>query len=282
MVDIDSETLFNSAAAVLTTAAALFFISSVELGVSPVSRILLVLAFLSGVFAISQRTDDRQVTLLAYGVVVVSIVGIFLDLVNTFDAGNSTLVAGLLVLAAVLFGLRTRFDDQNRLLTSTQATYLLGAVAVLAVVVLVVDVGTGGLTYELQPQGQVEITESPRENTRVASVAVTNPTPLPERVKMPNYAACAAGDWSEYRQSEPERDRPLPVRVNINVDDGYNDHLMSFGSKTYSVSMYLDATNTTGEAFPVQRTDACPSDESGAPYIAIFERPESADRVYPT
>jgi hypothetical protein len=279
MVDIDSETLFNGAAAVLTTIAALFFVFNVELGVSPVSKILLTLAFLAGVFALSQGTDDRQLTLLAYGVVVVSVVGIFFNLVNTFDAGSAVVVAGLLTLAALLFGLRTRFDDQNRLLTATQARSLFGGLVVIAVLVLAVDVGTGGLAYELQPQSQIEITESPRGDNRVASVVVSNPTPLPERVETPDYAACAAGDWSEYRYAEPERERRPPVRANINVDDGYNEHVMSFGSKAYPVTLYLDATNTTGETFPIQRTDACPSSDSGAPYIAIFEGPDDPRRA---
>ncbi|WP_435184185.1 hypothetical protein [Halobellus sp. EA9] len=276
MVDIDSETLFNGAAAALTTVAVLFFVFNVEWGYSPVSKVLLALAFLAGVFAVSQRTEDRQLTLLGYGVVVASVVGVFFDLVNTLEAGNAVTVFGLLALALVLFGLRTRFDERNHLLTAGGATRLLGALAVVAGVVLVVDVATGGLAYELQPGSQVEITQSPRDELRVASVVATNPTPLPERVETPDYAVCTAGDWSEYRQpTEPGRERP-PVHADLNVQDGYNEHVMSFGSKTYPVTLYLDAANVSGETFSVRRTDACPDDATGEPYLAIFE--SSSDR----
>ncbi|RLM84138.1 hypothetical protein D3D02_14850 [Halobellus sp. Atlit-38R] len=282
MVDIDSETLFNGAAAALTTLAVLFFILNVEFNYSPVSKVAIVFLFLALVLAISQRTDDAQLTLLGYGVVVVSVVGLFFEIVNTFNVGSELTVLGLLLLAAVLFALRTRFDDRNHLLTGRQAASLLGVVAVLAVVVLAVDVATGGLAYELQPESQIEIAESPREDLRVASVVVTNPTPLPERVETPNYAACAAGDWSEYRlPSEPGRERPSAPRVHLNVQDGYNEHVMSFGSKTYPVTLYLDAANATGETFRIEQTSSCPDDESGTPYIAIYERATDERRVYP-
>ena len=281
MVAIDSETLFNGAAAALTTIAVLFFVFSVELGVSPVSKTLIALAFLTGVFAISQRTTDRQLTLLGYGVVVVSVVGLFFDFVNTFDLGNEVTVLGLLLLAAALFAVRTRFDGGNRLLSGTQATYLFGAVAAVVALVLVVDVVTGGLAYELHVENRIEITESPRGDVQVASVVASNPTPLPERVETPNYGVCAAGDWSEYRHpSEPEREERPPVRAHLNVQDGYNEHVMSFGSKTFPVTLYLDAANTTGETFPVERTTACPDDETGDPYIAIFEGESNDPRRY--
>jgi len=281
MVDIDSETLFNGAAAALTTIAVLFFVLNVEWAYSPVSKVLIALAFLAGVFAVSQRTDDRQLTLFGYGVVVVSVVGLFFDLVNTFEAGSAVTVVGLLAFAAVLFALRTRFDRQNHLLSAERATSLLAAVAILAAVVLVVDVATGGLAYELQPQSQIEVTQSPRDDLQVASVVVTNPTPLPERVEAPQYAACPAGDWSEFRPpTEPGRERPS-VRTNLNVRDGYNEHVMSFGSKTYPVTLYLDAANVTGETFPVRQTDACPDDTTGAPYIAIFEGSPYTRRAIP-
>ncbi|MFB6092661.1 MAG: hypothetical protein ABEK02_06595 [Haloquadratum sp.] len=271
MVDIDSETLFNGAAAVITTIAVLFFALNVDFAYSPVSKTALVVGFLAGIFALSQRTDDRQLTLFGYGVVVTSVVGLFFDLVNTFEVGNALTVLGLLAIAAVLFALRSQFDETNRLVSGRQATFLFGVLAVLAVVILAVDVATGALVYDLQPQSRIEIAESPHEQHRVASVVVSNPTPLPERVETPNYAVCTAGDWSEYRPpTEPGRERP-PVRVDLNVQDSYNEYVMSFGSKTYPAMLYLDAANATGETFPVRRTSSCPDDRTGAAYIAIYE-----------
>lgn len=270
MVDIDSETLFNAAAAVLTTVAVLVFVFSVDLGHSPVSEVAIVVAFLTGVVAITQRTDDRQLTFLGYGVVVVSAVGLFLDIVNSLDLGSEATVIGLLVFAAVLFGLRARLDDTNRLVSGRTATVAFGAVTALAVLLLLVDVATGGVAYELQPETQVEITE-PRGQVSVASVVVTNPTPLPERVDTPDYAVCAAGNWSEFRRpAEPDgHDRP-PVRADLNIERGFDDNVMGFSSRSYRASLFLDGATLTGETFPVERTPACPDDDGADPYIAIY------------
>ena len=279
MVDVDSETLFDAAAAVLTTVAVLVFVFAVDLGHSPVSEVAIVAAFLAGVVALTQHTDDRQLTFLGYGVVVVSTVGAVVDLVNTFDLGSGVTVLGLLGIAAALFGLRARLDDANRLVSGRTATSLFGALAAVAVVILVVDVATGGLAYELQPEHRIEVAEPVRGDASVATVTVTNPTPLPERVDVPDYEACAAGDWSAYRPpGEPESAERPPVRAGLNVDDGYNDHVLGFSSRTYRAFLYLDAANLTGETLPVERTSACPDDADADPYIAIYE---GRDRPHP-
>ena len=270
MVAVDAETLFNAAAATLATAAVLVFVFNADLGYSPVSEVAVVAAFLAGVVAITQRTDDRQLTFLGYGAVVVSAVGVFADVVNTLDLGSGVTALGLLGIAAALFGLRARLDDANRLVSGATATRLFGVLAAIAVVIVLVDVVTGGLAYELQPEPRVEITADPRQNPVVATVTVTNPTPLPERVDTPRYEACAAGDWSDYRRpAEPDRTERPPVRAGLNVDDGYNDHVLGFSSRTYPAYLFLDAADVAGETFPVERTAACPDDD-GAPYVAIF------------
>jgi len=35
--------------------------------------------------------------------------------------------------------------------------------------------------------------------------------------------------------------------------------------------VFLHAVNVTGERFPVERTSACPDDDTGQPYVAIYE-----------
>lgn len=278
MVDINSETLFNGAAAIVSTIAVLFFILSVDGSYSPVSKISLVLLFLAGVFAITQRTDDHQLTVLGYGVIVTSSVALFFDTVNAFGADNALTALGLLGIAALLFSLRTRLDEDNHFVTGTRATYALGVVAVFAVSVLVADVATGGLAYELQPENEIEYADSQREQVRVASVTVTNPTPFPERVRTPNYGACTAGNWSAFSPPSDPDERERTVRANANVQDGYNEYVFGYGTKTYPVELYLEGANLRGETFPVRRTSACPDGETGSPYIALFEAPD--DRLY--
>ncbi|WP_188786961.1 hypothetical protein [Halobellus salinus] len=58
IVDIDSETLFNTAVAVLTTVAVLVFVFNVDLGHSPVTEFAVVVAFLSG----SSRSPSAPTT----------------------------------------------------------------------------------------------------------------------------------------------------------------------------------------------------------------------------
>lgn len=274
MVDIDSETLFNGAAAVISTIAVLFFVLNVELGYSPVSKVALVVVFLAGIFALTQRTDDYQLTLLGYGVIVTSVVGVFFELMSTFNVGNTVTVAGLLVIAAVLFWVNRYLDERNHFVSGRQATYALGAVAVLVAGVLVVDVVTGGLSYELQPESEIEFEGEDTRHERelvVATVAVSNPTPLPERVEMPNYAVCTAGNWSAYRRqsepSEPQRE----VEAHLYIQDGYNEHVMGYSTRTFPAHLNVNGVNLQGETFPVRQTEECPDEETGPPYIAIFE-----------
>ncbi len=280
MVDIDSETLFNAAAAIVATIAVVFFVTNVDFGYSPVSKVALVVAFLAGVFVITQRSDDHQLTLFGYGVIVTSVLALFFDLTSTFSVGNTLTVAGLLVIASVLFVLRGRLDEENHFVTGRQARTALAVVAVLTVAVLAVDVATGGLTYELQTQSQVEVPGDGHEPVQVGTLVVENPTPFPERVDTPRYAVCTAGNWSAYRrpteQPEPKRD----VRANLYIDDRYNDHVMGFNEKQYAVTLRIEGANLTGESFPVERTASCPDTETGSPYLAIFEAPEDQSPYY--
>lgn len=274
MVDIDSETLFNVAAAAVATVAAVIFVLSVDFGYSPVSEVALVAAFLAGVFAVTQRTGDRQLTVLGYGVVVVVSVALFFDVVNTFDVGDLPTVVGLLCIAALLFWLRTRLDEGSRFTTGTRARNAFAVVAALAAVVLIVDVATGGIAYELRPASQVEVPDTQRDQLRVATVTASNPTPLPERVDTPRYEVCTAGDWSAFGPPTGPDGRQRAVRANLDVQDGYNEYVLGFGAKTYAVELYLDGANLTGETFPVRTTADCPDEETGSPYLAVFTAPD--------
>ena len=282
MVELNSETLFNGAAAVVATVAALMFVVNVEFPYSPVSKVALVLVFLAGIFLITQRTGDYQLTVLGYGVIVTTSVGLFFEVTNTFSVGTTLTVFGLLVIAGLLFALRTRLDEDNRFLTGTQAQYVLGAVAVLAAVVLVVDVVSGGLAYELQPESEVEVVgqREYRGESRIASVVVTNPTPLPERVETPRYGACTAGNWSAYRPPSPEGEPEREVTLHANVQSGYNDHVLPFATRTYPVTVYLNGENFEGESFRIEMTSECPDEETGPAYIALFDVPDDRSRDF--
>lgn len=271
MVDIDSETLFNGAAAAVATIAVVMFVTSVDFAYSPVSEAALVVAFLAGVFAITQRSDDYQLTLLGYAVVVTSALALFFDLMGTFDADTELTVFGLLVLSAVLFWLRTRLDEENHFLSGRRATYAFGALLALAVLVLAVDVGTGGLAYELRHDDAVEFDDGADPDVRIGALTATNPTPFPERVEVPRYEACAAGNWSTYAPPAPPAEPEREVHVSLYIDDGYNEHVFGFGAKTYPVSIRVNGANLTGDRFPIERTDECPETETGDPSVALFE-----------
>ena len=270
MADIDAETVFNWATGTLATAGVLFFLFNVESGLSPVSVGLLVAAFVLGIVALTQRTDDAELRTVGYAVAVVSGVGLFVKLANTFDAGSAVVTVGLLALAAALFGLRTRLDETGGLVDDRRATLLFGAVAALALLVVVGDVATGGLQYELRTAGEIQVPETREAEVEVGVLVATNPTPLPERVEPPRYRACAAGDWSEYREGGEGGEPPEEVRLHLDVEGGYDDHVAGFGERRYPVRLHIGARNVTGAEFAVRVRERCPDDESGAAYVAVF------------
>jgi hypothetical protein len=276
MVRIDSETLFSGAAALMATIAVGYFIFTLAFPYSPVSKLMLVLGFVAGIVALVHRASDYETVVLGYAVVVFSVLFLFFDLVNTFDLGDGVTVLGLLLLAGVLFGLRSALDETGHLLTRQRATAAFGVLAALAILVVVVDIASGGLAYELQTGGAVEFTEEPHRDLVIGQVAASNPTPLPERVEAPEYGACAAGNWSEYRRPGHEDEPERPVTLRVHVDDGYNDHVMGYSTKSYPLEMHPNAANLSGTTMGIEQTDACPVDDDGSPYIAIFPRPEDS------
>jgi hypothetical protein len=273
-MQFDSETLFNTAAAAVATIAVVLFIIDHGFPYSPVSKSMLVVAFVTGVFAVSQATDDDRLTLLSYAVVVVATVALVLDLTGQFNVRTPLQVGGLLVLASAFFGLRTRLDDGSRFVSGARGKQLFAAVAVLAVAVLVVDVVTGSLAYELQPRSEVQLTGDREPDARLGAVVVSNPGPFPEGVDIPRYDVCAAGDWSAFRPETPDGESRA-VNAHLSVQHGYGDHVFGFGETQYAAVVQIYGDGVAGEQFLVERTDRCPGDESGDPYIAVFERDEN-------
>lgn len=273
MVDIDSETLFNGTAAAITTIAVLVYLLNVEFPYSPVTKYALAIGFLGGVFALTQRASSYQLVLFGYAVILISAVAMYFEIISTFNLGNTATVLGLLIIAAAIFLLRDGLDENSQFLTGQQATIVFGVILAVVGVVLVVDVVSGGLAYELQTQQQVTFAGAPEHGgqDRVGTLVVRNPTPLPERVDTPTYAACTVGNWSAYRPQPNPEAPPEEVRVHLRVEDGYNEHIMSFGTKSYPVVLNAELLAGGDTAFPIERTDACPDAETGRPYIAIFE-----------
>ena len=280
-MQFDSETLFNTAAAAVATIAVVLFIIDHQFPYSPVSKSMLVLAFVAGVFAVSQATDDDQLTVLGYGVAVVATVALLLDLTGQFNVDTPIQVGGLLVLASGFFGLRTRLDDGSRFVSGARGKQLFAAVAVLAVAVLTVDVVTGSLAYELQPRSEVEFSGDRGAEGRLGAVVVSIPGPFPEGVEMPHYDVCTAGDWSAYRPQSSEGES-RPVDAHLNVEHSYGQHVFGFGDQRFAAVVNLHAEGVAGEQFLVERTDGCPADESGDPYLAVFERNENSRYSYGT
>lgn len=278
-MDIDSETLFNGAAAAVSTVAVVLFIVDHQFPYSPVSKVVLVAAFLGGVFAITQATSDDQLALFGYGVVVVSAFALVLDLTTVFDVGTTLQVLVLLALATALFGIRSALDHRTRFVSGRRAKQAFAALIVLAALVLTVDVVTGGLAYELQTQSTVQISDRREPAGQIGSVVVSNPGPFPLQVDVPHYDVCTAGDWSAY-QPQSSDGEPRPVDAHLRIERQYGEHVFGFGEKRYPAFVQLYAANVTGEQFPVQRTRTCPDDGSGDPYLAVYERTENPPYGY--
>lgn len=273
-MEFDSETLFNTAAAAVATIAVVMFIIDHSFPYSPVSKAALVLVFLAGVFAVSQATDDDQLTLLGYGVVVIATVALLLDLTGRFNVETPLQVAGLLVLAAGFFRLRTLLGSESRLLSGSHAKQAFAAVAVVAVVILTVDVMTGGLAYELAYQEDIQMSGGQQVSAEFGAVVVSNSGPFPERVDIPQYSVCTAGNWSAYQPETPDGEQ-RPVDAHLAIRHSYGDHVFGYGEKRYAAVIQLHASEAAGERFLVQRTEGCPTDESAHPYLAVYKQSEN-------
>jgi hypothetical protein len=275
MVTIDSETVFNVGAAVTAVIAVAMFVLNVDLGTSPVANIAIVIAFLTGVFALTQRTAEHQATVLGYAVIIVSALILYFDVVSTVDAGDAWTVLGLLVIAGLLFTLRTRTDRDSHIVAADLATYAFAAVALVAVLILALDVLTGGLAYELDTQSEIELSAgaSPEDEVRIGTVVVTNPSPLPRRVEAPRYGACAAGNWSQYQFTDEDGEK-RPIHAHVSVEDGYNEFLLSYGTRRFPLELRLRGANLEGEIVPIETGQNCPTDDTGSPAIVVYSTDE--------
>ncbi|MFB6220789.1 MAG: hypothetical protein ABEH90_05055 [Halolamina sp.] len=279
-MEFDSETLFNAAAAAVSTIAVVTFIVDHGFPYSPVSKVALVVAFLAGVFAVTQTTADDQLTVLGYAVIVVSTVALVFDTLGTFNVATMGRVLALLGVAVVLFGLRTAVSETSRFVSGQRAKQAFAVLVVLAVAVLTVDVVAAGLSYELKTQQEIQVSGSgePEVGAKLGEVVVTNSGPFPRRIDMPNYGVCAAGNWSAY---QPEHDgESRPVDAHLRIERRYGDHVFGFSQRAYDAVVRLEATNIDGERFLVRQTERCPDDESGDPYLAVFERSEEGPYGY--
>jgi hypothetical protein len=259
------------------------YILNVELGISPVTDVGLILAFLTGVFAVTQRAEEYQIRALGYGVIIVSALVLYFDLVSTFISEDAWTVLGLLLIAAGLFLLRDVADSTGQLVSGEIATYAFTAVAVIAVLVLAVDVVTGGLAYELRPASEIQYsTDDAREDeVRLGTLVARNPTPLPEGVSAPRYRACAAGNWSQYQLSPEHDENPPPVRAHLSVQDSYDEFVFGYGEQRYPVVLHLRGVRSSDHSFPVEQRSRCPDDAAGAPYLVVYKDSEDPDGITP-
>jgi len=271
MVSVDSELLFDAAAAAITVVAVLVFAFNVDLGGSPLAEQALLVAFLAGVFAVTQRSGDRRRVVAGYAVVVVGALALVVDAVTAFSLGPTATVLALLALAGALFGLRGRLGADGTLVSGRTATRALVALAVLAAAVLLVDVVTGGLAYELRLQETVELRGEDVAGGAAGTLLAANPTPLPEPVDAPRYRACAAGNWSAYELGGEEERPGDRVRADADVGGAYDDQVDPFDRRRYPVEIRVIGVSMDGVAVPVEVAAECPeADDDGDPYVVVF------------
>lgn len=272
----DFDPLFDAAAAGVSGVAVVVFLADLGFLHSPVSRWLLVVAYVAGVFAVSQATTNDRLTLWGYVVLVLSTVALLLAVTGTLAVGLTGRAIVLFVLALVLFDLSERVGTFGRIVSGRRATQAFAVLAVLAAIVVTADVVSGGLAHELRTEQEIHVVAG-SETAPVAllgEIVVTNPGPLPQRVDIPRYSVCPAGNWSAYRP-ETANGETRPVDVHLQADGYYGEYVPGFGEHRYAAVLLLDAENVDGEWFPVQRTGRCPDDESGDPYLAVFVQDET-------
>lgn len=243
---------------------------------SPVSRAILVVAHFVGVIALSQATNSDRLTLWAYVAVVVSAVALLLQVTDTVAIATMGGALVLFLLTIALFDLAARFGTPDRFVPGRRAKQVFAVVVVLAAVVVTVDVVSGSLAYELRTgeEAHVAAGSDAAPVAFLGEIAVTNSGPFPQRVSIPEYSVCPAGNWSAYRPETGDGET-RPVTAHLEADGYYGEYVSGFEQQRYAAILLLGAENVDGESFPVERTDRCPDDEDAEPYLAVFEGDEN-------
>lgn len=270
-----SETRFLATAVTVSGVAALLLVGNLRVTHSPISDGVLVAACVVGLLAVSQVSDDDRGILWGYVALVVSVVAVGLELTGTVAVGT---MAGSLVLFLVMLGLfelADRFGVPGQFVPRAWAKQVFLVVVVLAIVVVTVDAASGALAYELRTGGEVRVTQRGMQAPLafLGEVVATNPGPFPQRVDITAYDACAAGNWTAYQPESADGER-RPVTVYLQADGYYGEYVSGWGEHRYAAILLFDASEIDGEQFPVRRTDRCPDEENGDPYLAVYEASE--------
>jgi len=269
------QTRFLAAAVTVSGVAAWLLVADSAVTHSPVADGVLVAACVVGLLGVSQvATNDRGI-LWGYVGLVVALLALGLEVTGTVAVGSLAGALVLFLVALALFDLADRFGIPGQFVSPTRTKQLFLTVVVLAAVVVTVDAASGALAYELRTGGDVRVAGGSMQVPLgfLGEIVATNPSPFPQRVDVPTYAVCAAGNWTAYQPEAADGER-RPVTVHLQADGYYGEYVSGWGEHRYAAILLFDATNVDGEEFPVRRTARCPDDEGAAPYLAVYETSE--------
>lgn len=274
---MSAETRLLAAAVTASGVAAWLLVAAPGFTHAPVSDGVLVVACVVGLLAVSQVADDERGIRWGYVALVVSLVAVGLELTDTLAVRSLPGALVLFLVALGLFDLADRFGTPRQFLPPTWVKRLFLAAVVLAIVVVTVDAASGALAYELRTGGEVRVTQRGMQAPLafLGEVVATNPGPFPQRVDVSAYDACAAGNWSAYRPEPAADGERRPVSVYLQADGYYGEYVAGWEQHRYAAILLFDASNIDGEQFPVRRTDGCPDETRGEPYIAVYEASEN-------
>jgi hypothetical protein len=272
----DADAVFGAVAVGISGGAAGLLLTDAGVVHSPVSRATLVVTHFVGLIALSQATNDDRLTLWAYVAIVVSAVAVVLEVTDTVAIATLGGALVLFLLTIALFDIAARFGAPGRFVSGPRVKQLFVAVVVLAAVVVTVDVVSGGLAYELRTgeEAHVAAGSDAAPVAFLGEIAVTNSGPFPQRVSIPEYDVCPAGNWSAYRPKTGDGET-LPVTAHLEADGYYGEYVSGFEQQRYAAILLLGAENVDGKSFPIERTDRCPDEDDAEPYLAVFRGEET-------
>lgn len=263
--EFDGATLLYGIGLVLAVAALVYFMRDLVFGLSlTVKAILLVLAFASFLAAgIATERDVLDVVALALsGASYLA----FVAYVNSNFGIDETGVFLLLAVSSALFvGLGYLFHERDATLPLRTAGYVVGAAALVGVVLVGADVATGDVTYDVQLEDSVTVEPPERAESnepyhhlegRLGTVTASNPFVFRRSLEPPSTAACIA---------TPEDGRIEESHVSYQYPPSYDDWPRTIGGgETVEIGMTthlrIDANATSSETFAIERGEECPED----------------------
>jgi hypothetical protein len=270
--DIDEAKILYGLGALFGIGALLYFARDLVFDLSVTVKSLLLLlgfvAFFAAANATERPTLDTVLYVLSGGAYVV-----FLGyMTDQYDVGETGIFLTLAASSMLFIGLGYLLRERERRLSLRQARYVLVGVAVLASLLVLIDLLGGGIVYTATLESQVTMGEEPQ--AVVGTVVAQNEFVAARTVSSPSVDACVYA--LDRREAHARLEAPDQYR--------YGGPRVLGGGDEFEMEIkvrYERPENTTGTAreFAVERAPECPDESSVTDPTIVVVLDESVKRA---